>query len=233
MKKAKLVVTRWDILWLVLPALLWIGLVNLRPFLIKPHCLQSSQCSQDQILALDRSAMGLTDATADGLSTATQNISGILALATPLLWHGGTILLRHANPAVAIASAGTDLLLIAEAMLWNGSMGESVRILTARPRPFVYQRPDLHGANPANYISFYSGHTSFAAASLMAIFFLFLVRGAPLWSLVFWGCVAQGMTFTTGILRIAAGRHFPTDVVAGAIAGSLIALVVILRHRQK
>jgi membrane-associated phospholipid phosphatase len=38
---------------------------------------------------------------------------------------------------------------------------------------------------------------------------------------------------TTGLLRVLAGKHFPTDVIVGAVAGSAVGLTVPFLHRRR
>jgi membrane-associated phospholipid phosphatase len=78
--------------------------------------------------------------------------------------------------------------------------------------------------------SFFSGHTSISFASIV-----FLARTyAALhpdsrWKPVVW---ATGISTATlvGILRILSGKHFPTDVLVGALVGSFIGFVIPKLH---
>jgi undecaprenyl-diphosphatase len=69
---------------------------------------------------------------------------------------------------------------------------------------------------PYAYASFPSGHatTAFAAAVLLALWY-------PRWAPIF-----AGLAALVGLSRIVLGSHFPSDVLAGALLGSLIALAV-------
>lgn len=93
-----------------------------------------------------------------------------------------------------------------------------------RARPYTYNRhPDVvaytRTAFGKNY-SFFSGHTSmaFAAATSGALLF-----GATTTSdrarLGVWGG-AGALASATGVLRIRAGQHFPSDVLVGAAIGT-------------
>jgi membrane-associated phospholipid phosphatase len=91
------------------------------------------------------------------------------------------------------------------------------------------ERPDIHALSPSDRaahrsagdnLSFFSGHTalSFAlAASAGTVASMRKYRLAPLMWVV-------GMTLatTSGYLRIAADRHYASDVIIGAVVGSAI-----------
>jgi membrane-associated phospholipid phosphatase len=68
----------------------------------------------------------------------------------------------------------------------------------------------------AKYASFPSGHstTVFAAAFALAALF-------PRWRMGFWGAA-----IVLGLSRIFVGMHYPSDVIGGALAGTLGALAV-------
>jgi membrane-associated phospholipid phosphatase len=80
-------------------------------------------------------------------------------------------------------------------------------------------------------LSFYSGHTSTAFAMATAYGYLFTARHprskwiAPVWIL------GYAYASTTGVLRVAAGKHFWSDVIVGAIAGTAVGLAIPAAHR--
>jgi len=94
-----------------------------------------------------------------------------------------------------------------------------------RTRPFVYNDDpsipvDLKQERTARK-SFSSGHTANAFASMVFLAQVFETANpdSKHHDLVWAGCLTSASL--TGILRIAAGRHFPTDVLVGAAIGSL------------
>ncbi len=183
--------------------------------------------------ALDRFAIGRQNDRIDGYSFTTQYGAGYLAVGIPAAWMIARAVLRLSSPTLALAEFGVDFLVLAEATLWNGVSMEAVRLTVQRPRPFVFQDPVHFGTNPAHYTSFYSGHTSFAALASASSFLAIAGRGAPPLALVATGAIGVVMIVLTGVFRVVAGRHYPTDTIAGAIAGLFIAGLLAWLHRRK
>ena len=224
---------RWvDLPLIVLPALAWLGAVHARPAIMELACLHSATaCQKDSVSAFDRVAIRPYLETADIASFWTQNSSGILAAIIPMVWNGSLWAAGRLTPGLAALSLFTDLVLLTETSVWNGLTTESTRLLVQRPRPYVYDDRAQYGQEAAYYTSFYSGHTSFAAASTASLLFAAIGRGLPGPVLLALSGVGALLVATTGYLRVISGRHFPTDVIAGAFAGLLIALLVALLHR--
>ena len=104
----------------------------------------------------------------------------------------------------------------------------TLKNIIARPRPFADRTRDFYewwvwiGAHPESVNSFPSGHTTAATAAMTAIF-LTTNRKYSWTALLF----AVGMGFTRMYLMV----HYPTDVLAGFVAGALggVAALFILR----
>ncbi len=143
-------------------------------------------------------------------------------------------------PALLLAGAQTrrDIgkisLLFAETMLLNQGMTDIVKSTAKRPRPYVFDE-DL---DPATVVrgndraAFLSGHTSTSAAG--GFFFARVFsdyypdsRFKP----IVW-VLGAGLPAFTGYLRIRAGRHYPSDVLAGYTLGALIGYAVPALHRK-
>ena len=130
---------------------------------------------------------------------------------------------------------GEDATVIMESIVVAANTNQLVKFLVGRERPFVHDL-DADGkgrtSTPGdNNLSFYSGHTMLgfvSAVSAGTIASLKGYRAAP----VIWG---TGLTFAaaTGYLRIAADKHYFTDVVTGAVMGSLAGFLVPWLHRPK
>jgi len=125
-------------------------------------------------------------------------------------------------------AAWVDALLISEATSIALAMNQAVKFAVGRERPFVHALPEAdkpHTAHPSdNNVSFYSGHSTFAFALAVSggtVASMRRYRLAP-W---IWGA---GLTLATAsaYLRIAADRHYASDVTVGAILGSLTGFAV-------
>jgi membrane-associated phospholipid phosphatase len=135
---------------------------------------------------------------------------------------------------VMIASLGTsdsqglrwidDTLPIVESALVASLANQAVKIGVARQRPFAHFEDPSVAPTVEDNLSFYSGHTTHAFAFAVSAGVVASKRGYAL-APVIWtsGLLIAG---TTGYLRIAADKHYFTDVVAGAAAGSAIGVAV-------
>ncbi len=114
-----------------------------------------------------------------------------------------------------------DLLFVAEATSVAMTLNQVVKLAVGRQRPFVhygnYEQADRPRESDDN-LSFYSGHVTLAfsmAAAAGTVSTLRGYRSAPwVW--------AVGMTLATavGYARIAADRHYLTDVATAAAVGT-------------
>jgi len=92
-----------------------------------------------------------------------------------------------------------------------------IKARTARPRPFTRSHQIAPGTPPLDQFSFPSGHTLHATA-----FTIVAVSSLPalFWVTVpFAGCVA--------LSRLVLGLHYPSDVLAGAAIGAMLAGLVL------
>jgi undecaprenyl-diphosphatase len=84
---------------------------------------------------------------------------------------------------------------------------------TSRPRPFMVSNNIIRRTSPLDEYSFPSGHTLHAVA-----FSLILLSHLPEW---FW--VVVPFTVLVAVSRPVLGLHYPSDVLAGALIGAVIA----------
>ena len=105
--------------------------------------------------------------------------------------------------------------------------------ITQRTRPFVYNEDaPLEEKQTKNAKrSFFSGHTSVAFA--MAVFLSTVYADYhpnSKWKPVVWGSSLL-VASMVGYLRYAAGKHFPTDIITGALIGSALGYFIPYMHR--
>jgi len=123
----------------------------------------------------------------------------------------------------------------AQALFLASTITITLQKAVARERPFVQEctgNPALKDCSGGGYNqSFPSGHTSaaFAAVALECFHHGYLDT-----SHTGWGAAVCPLTVVTaigtGILRIAADRHWATDVLAGAAIGGLVGYAVPALH---
>jgi membrane-associated phospholipid phosphatase len=127
-----------------------------------------------------------------------------------------------------------DAVVILEAVGVNLAVNELVRVMVSRPRPFLYGRPagDPAHQEAESYRSFYSAHASIAFSSAIAYARTFALRhpDSPSRPWVYGAAVLGAGAVAS--LRVVAGKHFPTDVILGAAAGSAFGLLLPELHRR-
>lgn len=225
--------TKKDILLTLVPALIWWAASSARDHIIETPCDRRPEaCPVSKLLPLDQMAVPLDDQSAANLSDRTQHAAGYVAFSVPVILYVGARILPRFFPATSAWMVFTDLTLLLQTMLWNGAFTETTRVTVQRPRPYVYREPFKHAGTGAHYTSFYSGHTSFTAAISMAIVFLLIGSGVGSGVIGLSLFFSIGMTAWTGALRVLGGKHFPTDVICGALAGMLVAWAVARLHRR-
>ena len=123
-----------------------------------------------------------------------------------------------------------DTVVFAETLLVNGAVTNLAKYTVQRPIPRVYSPgTPAYVSSPSDYRSFFSGHTSSTFAALTAMSMTWTLRHGGTW----WPWVVTGVVGTSVALeRVFAGRHFPSDVVVGAAAGTLVGLAVPWLHSR-
>jgi membrane-associated phospholipid phosphatase len=128
---------------------------------------------------------------------------------------------------------GVQALMLYEVLALQGGLQLMARSLKVWPRPFMLgSEGGKERENPSSAGSFYSGHTSaaFSLAVFTGIWFDDIYSGSH-WSKWVWGG-GLSVAALTGILRMAGGMHYPSDVLAGAAIGSLIGWMVPTLHKR-
>lgn len=152
-----------------------------------------------------------------GAANTSSNIT-LLALA-PIVTYGLDALAAHHSG--ALRDFPVDALIITEATSIAAMFTQIIKFSSGRERPSVhYLSPAERAGRSASddNLSFYSNHTSIAFALAVSSGTVATMRGYKLAPLI-WGA---GLTVaaTTGYLRVAADKHYLTDVIAGAVMGS-------------
>ncbi len=130
--------------------------------------------------------------------------------------------------------ASTIGVMYSQAAMINLGLTALIKTTVKRTRPFVYQKELSieERMNTSARQSFWSGHTSqtatmcFLSAQLYADY-----HPDSKWKPVMWSAAAT-IPAVTGILRMTAGKHFPTDVIAGYVTGAAIGFFIPRLHRR-
>ena len=126
---------------------------------------------------------------------------------------------------------GIDVLLLVEATTTAISIDQLFKFTVQRRRPGYIDEPTDAQRTVNGNLSFFSGHatqTFVIASAAGTIASLRHERLAPLvWTL------GLAVATTTSMLRVAANEHFVTDVLAGAVVGSAVGVIVPVLHRYR
>jgi len=148
-----------------------------------------------------------------GSSGSAETASDVL-LASSIILYGATLL--------AIPPAGGESQFPFEgagiqssALLFTLGTTELLKAATSRTRP-----------NAEDQKSFPSGHTALSATSGMLAYRNAGFLEIPRWGKNTLGAGALALPYATGWARIEAGKHYPSDILAGAALGSFLATFV-------
>lgn len=113
--------------------------------------------------------------------------------------------------------------LLAQNLFITANLTQSVKLSFQRNRPYTQGQNPISKGND-DFYSFFSGHSSVsAAAATTGLWVAYHTPSTQTQKTMAW--TAAGLSLTTGILRIAAGKHYPSDVLVGWIVGSGVALL--------
>lgn len=129
--------------------------------------------------------------------------------------------------------ATLDALVVVESLVLAANITQLTKFVVGRERPFVHtQRAENRDfvSGPDDHLSFFSGHTSATFSLAVAAGATASFRGykqAP----IVWA-VGLPLAALTGYLRLAADRHYFTDVLTGALVGSAVGVLVPWLHAR-
>lgn len=129
-----------------------------------------------------------------------------------------------------------DAGIIIQTAVLSSVLNQTVKFLADRERPFVHVLPEDQKPfteHPTdNNVSFYSGHTNLAFALVVSAGTVAELRGYKHRGWI-WG-VGLPLATTVPLLRMAADKHYLTDVATGALLGSAFGVAVpLLLHGRE
>lgn len=183
---------------------------------------------QSELLPWDRPVTGRYSKTADSWS---DYMSALAVLPVAI----GGVALQQGN--IKGMDFLTYLLMYAEAQAVQDGLNLVVRSLGLWPRPYIYAEDGagMEKAQKANgeaYGSFFSGHASaaFTVAVFTSEYFSEVYPNSPYKGIV--RASVFSLASFVGVLRIAAGKHYPTDVVVGALVGTGVSYGILKMHKK-
>lgn len=178
-------------------------------------------CNPPGIDASTRSALKWSDTKTPG------TISDVLGFGlAPLSILGVNAL--AASHERALENAPVDALVVLEATVLAMDLNQLTKFVVGRERPFVHAlAPDRKesGSQPSDSnLSFFSGHTTELFSLAVAAGTVAQMRRYRLAPVVW--AVGGLLAVSTGYLRIAADKHYLTDVLVGMGVGSAVGFAV-------
>lgn len=194
---------------------------------MQPSC--GLDCDKADVNPFDRTVIGNYSDTSATIS----DISVGLAMSLPFAFSVLDTLVT--DPSDGWTGYGKDTLVLTETLSLTLCMNNFLNFLIRRPRPLVYDEnvADDHRLMGDSALSFPSGHTASAFAMATAYSRLFMQRhpDSPLVIPMWIG--TYSLATTTGVFRATAGDHFWTDIIAGAVMGVCMGLLVPWMHERK
>lgn len=183
---------------------------------------RSALPDKEKLLPWDRPFAGTKNRTADKVSDLAS-----LAIVVPFAFEG----YEWAAGKTFDGELSAFFVTAAEIAFLQNGLNLLVRSSRLWPRPELYHSGSDKSRGEA-WGSFYSGHVSaaFSLAVFSGMWFEGKYPDSP-WTPAVWG-TSMSLAAGVGALRIWAGKHYPTDVLVGAVAGSLTSFVVLKLHRS-
>ena len=188
-----------------------------------------SLLDRNDVNRFDRNATYFWNRSADGFSNTVFKIIPLtpMALAVPQLKN------KKWNNTATLG------LMYVEVFFLTKGITDITKSMAGRIRPYLYnteltvdERFQAQGKDaPIANTSFFSGHSSstFAFAVFLSKTYTD-IYGKGTWSKIIWG-TSLTLASATAYSRVAAGEHFPTDVIVGAVVGSAVGYAIPVLHK--
>jgi membrane-associated phospholipid phosphatase len=128
----------------------------------------------------------------------------------------------------SLSQAGEDALMVAEAVAFTAVATQAVKFAVGRERPFVRtltpEGAAAEGHPEDSNLSFFSGHSSFAFSAVVAAGTVAELRGRE-GSWMVWA-VGLPLAAAVPVLRMAADKHYLSDVLVGSAVGAAMGWAV-------
>jgi membrane-associated phospholipid phosphatase len=211
-------------------AVLWIGSESLLKKQLAPE--KCRWCDRnpdgtDALNSVDKWGRGLAGSTEEQRKRADtwSSVLGFAVLPASVL---GTQYALSQGSGAPRSYFAQDAGIIVETVVLSSVLNQTVKFIAGRERPFVHVLPEdqkpLTAKPDDNNLSFYSGHTNLAFALVVSAGTVAELRGyknrAWIWA------VGLPLATTVPLLRMAADKHYLTDVAVGAVMGSAFGVAV-------
>ena len=176
-------------------------------------------CSVNSVDSSVRAALVWHDT---GLAKSLSNLTGYVA--SPLVGAGLLLIASSGRDDDRWTRVVDDLIPMLETVAYSQLVVQAVKFSVGRQRPFVHFATGPREADADDNLSFFSGHSTLTFSIAVSTSVVAMQRGYKLAPLV-WG---SGLTLaaTTAYLRIAADKHYATDVLAGTAFGIASGLAI-------
>lgn len=205
------------------------GMFGIGMFLYSRMDTPDSPKDKDNLLPWDKPLAGRYSETADKAS----DIGSVLAIA-PLVvggiaWHDGSS---------TGGEFATFTVMFVQAIGIGNGINLAIRSLEIWPRPYMYAesgdgREKAENAKSEAYGSFFSGHATaaFTVATFTDQWFRTAYPNSPYKGIM--RASAYSLATLESVLRVAAGKHYFTDVLVGALVGTGVSIGILEMHKDR
>lgn len=188
---------------------------------------ESDRKTRADLLPWDRKFAGRYNETADFMS----DVGSLFALAPfaigGIAWHSGS---SNSQEFLTFST------MLVQSLLFQHGINVAFRSLEIWPRPYIFAdegkgKIKAENAKAEAYGSFFSGHAS--AAFTIAVFTSewFSEISANPDAIRVTRALAFSLAGLESVLRVAAGKHYPTDILVGALVGTGVSYGVLAMHK--